>query len=490
MLNKKWPKSPFIYEVNTWTWLYELSQKYQKTIHLGNIPTKEIEGLAQQFDAIWLMGMWERSPEGREVAVYHPGLQNEYVKTLSDFKTDDVVGSPYAIYEYQVAQPFGGVQQLKALRKQLIEVGLLLMLDFVPNHMAKDHPWITQYPDRFVQGTPDDMQNRPNDYFWAETNVGNKVFAHGKDPYFPGWTDTVQIDYRRNDTRNAMTNEVLKIAELCDGIRCDMAMLLLNDVFTRTWGGQFETTEPPFWSYCTKVVKEVYPDFIFMAEAYWDREYDLQVQGFDFTYDKRLYDRIGHESPKQVRLHLLADINFQSKLTRFLENHDEPRSIQYLGIEKQKAAAVLTFSLPGAKLIHEGQMQGNRIKLPVQLGRRPMETTNDHLLNFYQELFKVLQHSIFLSPQNNIRSWQLLDIPYQNEVIAHEWTLGENKIITLINLSENITNGLLPFFPGTNKHSVPKLEIILAANEKTKVYLNENGIAFFLEGFQYAIFRV
>src|SRR5512137_1945778 len=59
----------------------------------------------------------------------------------------------------------------------------------------------------------------------------------------------------------------------------------------------------------------------------WLRELDwkLQQQGFDFCYDKRLFDRLEHGSTEQVRLHLCAEPSYQEKLVRFLENHDEPR---------------------------------------------------------------------------------------------------------------------------------------------------------------------
>ena len=85
-----------------------------------------------------------------------------------------------------------------------------------------------------------------------------------------------------------MIGELLKIASQCDGVRCDMAMLVLPDVFERTWGRR----APLFWPTATQRVRERVPGFIFMAEVYWDLEWTLQQQGFDYAYDKRLYDRL------------------------------------------------------------------------------------------------------------------------------------------------------------------------------------------------------
>ena len=101
-----------------------------------------------------------------------------------------------------------------------------------------------------------------------------------------------------------------------------MAMLVLPEVFERTWGRRPE----PFWPQATQQVREQYPDFCFMAEVYWDLEWTLQQQGFDYTYDKRLYDRLREGHARPVREHLHAALDYQAKLARFLENHDEPRA--------------------------------------------------------------------------------------------------------------------------------------------------------------------
>ena len=69
-------------------------------------------------------------------------------------------------------------------------------------------------------------------------------------------------------------------------------------------------------------IKKAHPEFIFIAEAYWDMEWELQQKGFDFCYDKRLYDRLENDNAESVRLHLCADSAYQEEAASL---HREPR---------------------------------------------------------------------------------------------------------------------------------------------------------------------
>ena len=148
-----------------------------------------------------------------------------------------------------------------------------------------------------------------------------------------------------------------------------MAMLLLPEIFQRTWG----ITPEPFWPKATAAVHAKYPAFTFMAEVYWDLEWTLQQQGFAYCYDKRLYDRLrdGHAGP--IRDHLLAGLDYQDKLARFLENHDEPRAASEFPWPQHQAAAIITFLSPGLRFFHQGQFEGARVRVPTHLCRGPVE---------------------------------------------------------------------------------------------------------------------
>jgi len=437
---RRWPRHPVIYEINTWVWLNELSQKYHRSITLSTVPPEEWGSLSSfGFDAVWFMGVWERSPAGIAIANQNQGLLADFRRALSDFRSEDNVGSPYCVRRYVVDEHLGGREGLAVARRELAQRGLKIILDFVPNHVAPDHPWGIDHPEYFVQGNADDARNDPASFVEA----GGKVFARGRDPYFPAWPDVLQLNAFQHGLRQAVIETLADIAGQSDGVRCDMAMLLLNQVFERTWGkwvGQGPATE--YWVEVISALKKAHPDFLFMAEAYWDLEWELQQQGFDFCYDKRLYDRLEHENAERIRLHLCADLAYQEKLVRFIENHDEPRAAATFSRAKEQAAAVTMATIPGARLFHEGQFEGRKIRLPVFLGRRPVETTDPDLQAFYRSLLKA-------ASWEGLRNgnWQLCErtgwpdnASYQN-LVAWCWRNGNERTLIVVNLSDSGAQG-------------------------------------------------
>ncbi len=442
-----WPAQAVIYEMNTAVWLHGLSEQYRTAVTLDRIPQPELDRLAGlHFDGLWLMGVWQRSPASQAIAREDPALQNEFSRALPGYTREDVLGSPYAICKYEVDSRFGGDAALRELRRRLRELDIRLILDFVPNHVARDHAWVKEHPEYLVQGTAADLQARPHDYFAS----GGRVFAHGRDPNFPGWTDTVQIDYRRPETRTAVTEVLLSLAAVCDGLRCDMAMLPLAAVFRRTWGGAYEPPGAEFWVDAIRALKAAHPRFLMAAEAYWDLEYDLQQQGFDYTYDKRLYERLLGSDPEQIRRHLFAEIDYQRRLVRFIENHDEPRAAAAFGVTRSMAVATLALTLPGMRLIHEGQMEGRTVRIPVQLARRPAEQPDPALEDFYRRLLGALKLAPFHEGY-----WKLLQCreawagngTYSN-FVAHRWTKRDEVLLIVANVSGQPAQCYLPLdFP-------------------------------------------
>ncbi|MGH9278411.1 MAG: alpha-amylase, partial [Acidimicrobiales bacterium] len=126
---------------------------------------------------------------------------------------------------------------------------------------------------------------------------------------------------------------------------------------------------------------------VIMAEAYWDLESRLIDLGIDACYDKRLYDRLASGDVEGIRAHLQASPAYQARLVRFTENHDEPRATTAFGPTVARAAAIVIATVPGITLWHEGQAEGYRIRLPVLLGRRPPEATEDDLATFHHRLW-------------------------------------------------------------------------------------------------------
>ena len=375
---------PLVYEINTRCWLRELAAQLGSNPDrsgLGSVPDSEFERWRNLgFTHIWLMGVWPTGPRSRAAALADPTCRRSLSDILPDWKEEDFAGSPFAVADYTVARELGGEPELKKFRKQLHARGLGLLLDFLPNHLGLDHPWIVERPELFVQ-VPDPSPET----FRTETKSGGRWLAHGKDPNFHAWIDTAQLDHRRADTRAAMIELLQSVAMRCDGVRCDMAMLLLNDVFAKTW------EKFPCPADAIQVVKKSQPDFLFLGEVYWDLEARLQSLGFDYTYDKRLYDYLVYRNPTEVQCHLLGVTpEFLRASAHFLENHDEPRIASILSLPEHRAAVLLTLGLPGLRLVHDGQLTGARIKIPVQLARRPIEPAQPEIVAFYQQLLTSL----------------------------------------------------------------------------------------------------
>ena len=400
---------PLLYEVNTRVLLHELSEEAGTTITLGTIPESLIGRWAFcGFDAIWLMGVWTPGPTGVEIARTHPGLQEEYRKSLHDLEEQDIVGSPYAVQSYAIPTALGGEEGLRTFRERLAGKGIGLMLDVVCNHTARDHSWLVTHPEYYVQGGE---ENIGRDSFRVSTDTGERVIAFGRDPYFPGWTDTAQLNFCSRATRRAVTDTINHVAGMCDGVRCDMAMLVLEDVFRKTWGdmalsGVSNPASGEFWSEAIQEVRSQHPDFLFIAESYWGLEWQLQQMGFDYTYDKTLYDRMLREGASAVRDHLKADLDFQRHSLRFIENHDEPRAAQTLASDAWNcAAATIISAVPGMVMYHDGQMEGRKIRVPVQLRRREKEQTSTQVKGFYERLLLCINSPIFRKG-----TWKVLNV--------------------------------------------------------------------------------
>jgi hypothetical protein len=435
-----WPKHPVIYEINTWVWLQELSQEYKSPVTLAKVPREKWDGIADlKVDAVWFMGVWERSPAGIAIANQNKGLLEDFRHILSDFRPEDNVGSPYCVRRYVVDKHLGSREGLAIARRELAKRGLKLILDFVPNHVAPDHPWATEHPEYFIQGNDEDLRRDTGSFI----GIGKKIFACGQDPFFPAWPDVLQLNAFDSGLRKAVVETLTGIADQADGVRCDMAMLVMNYIFERTWGpraGARPSAE--YWPEVIQAIKTKYPDFLFMAEAYWDQEWELQQQGFNFCYDKKLYDRLKHDNAESVQLHLCADPAYQDKLVRFIENHDEPRAAATFTPAKERAAAVATMTIPGAKLLHEGQLEGRRVRLPVFLSRRPSETVDSDLKVFYQRLLAAMKTEALQGGE-----WLLCDRsgwpdnPSFLNLVAWCWHGAKERYLVVVNLSGERSQG-------------------------------------------------
>ena len=426
------PRYPSLYQINTRVWLTALSQTLGRPATLDDVPDAELDRLAAMgFDWIWLLSVWRTGPAAQQISRTNREWRHEFQQTLPDLREEDIAGSGFAITGYTVHSNVGGDAALSRIRQRLRSRGLRLMLDFVPNHTAPDHPWVQEHPGYYVAGTESDLARAPHNYTRIRVGDREQVMALGRDPYFAGWPDTLQLDYSNPATQRAMREELVRIGGQCDGVRCDMAMLVLPDVFERTWGRR----PPLFWPETTRAVRERVPDFSFMAEVYWDLEWTMQQQGFDYAYDKRLYDRLRDRHARPVREHLFAGLDYQDKLARFLENHDEPRAAATFDPGMHEAAAIITYLSPGLRFFHQGQFEGRRARISPHLVRAPLESTHEALQRFYERLLMVLRDTTVRDGE-----WRLLEcLPAWDDnwtwdcFLAWMWTgkTGKQRLIAV-----------------------------------------------------------
>ncbi len=489
--------NPKLYEINTAAWLYELSQDSGRQLTLGEVPQEHWDRLKHLgFDYVWLMGVWKRSSAGYNIfrtEPDYPPFQNHLNSVLPDGTDEDIIYSPYSIASYEPDPLVGTWSDIDSVRDELHKRDIGLILDFVPNHTSPDHPWVRKHPDYYFTGTEADYNDNPGLY--SRINTGNETLyvIRGKDPFFSPWSDTVQLNYFNPDLRSALLDELKKISEHCDGIRCDMAMLVLSDIFMAGWewalkDKPYEVPKQEFWA----DVRDALPNRLLMAEAYWDTEWRLQQLGFDYVYDKRLYDRIRNSPATEVNAHLKADLGYQSKLVRFIENHDEPRSNAIFDTDKLHSSAVLFSTLPGMKLYHQGQLEGKKIQIPVQLRRVSKESPDKTILALNEQVLLITSQDVF-----SAGAWSLLDVHQEDDntfhnIIAYQWKLDETLKLVVVNLSPVSSHGRISLHHDTRRYSTYILldELLNKEYMRSGKELADPGLHIRLEGYHAHIFDI
>jgi glycosidase len=446
-------KNPIIYQINCLVWFKEYKNRTGVS-SINEIPDSVwMEFKLKGIDIIWLMGVWKTVPASVKKYCFDPGLIKEYDEALPDWKDEDVIGSPYAIDSYSVNPELGSNNDLKKLKKKLNKLGLKLLLDFIPNHFHAESSLIKSHSEIFLPATEELLKKNNHTYYRSE--LDDNIYCHGRDPYFPAWQDTIQLNYFHTSTHEFMTKELLRLSEFCDGVRCDMAMLALTNIFESTWGNVLtciDCSKPTeeFWKKAINAVKNKVKSFLFVGEVYWGHEWNLQQVGFDFTYDKTLYDKLLRSNAYSIKEHLKADRTFQQKSLRFIENHDERRAASEFGFEKSKAAAQIISLVIGAKMYFHGQFEGRKTKLPVQLGREPQEKIDEQYSVFYKKLLKITSAEIFKNGtwdlMDNFPSWQD-DESYKN-ILCWSWRDGNDEWLAAINYSTEISSCRI--FPDDN----------------------------------------
>ncbi len=452
------PMTP-LFEMNTRTW--KSRKDNDGVLHVGGfrqVTTVDLKTIKSSgFNSLWLMGVWEIGAK---------------VRHISRRYGTDFAGSPFAISDYAMSMELGAESDFTELVTRAHDAGLSVILDFVPNHMGLDSVWLNDHPEYFIHHPLDpaerglsetELEERHPGYFVYHTpsypENGGRVpktilVAYGKDPFFYPWIDTAQLDYAQPGLRRKMIDILSRWAKIVDGVRCDMAMLVLRGQVKvhrhpeMSWEEFNQVMPEEFWSEAIRCVKRINPQFAFIAETYWSMEGYLQQLGFDYTYNKPLYEAMCHafhtgNADGLMNFIRMLGTEFLKKGVHFLENHDEERAMNALGDERQRAAAVMLATLPGVALIHQGQLEGKRERLPVQrVVPLHEESDNQGLAEFYRKLLRATSLPIF-----RVGRMQVL---YSNNssLAAFARVSEHDKAVVIVNTSNEIQKGSVFLSPG------------------------------------------
>eukprot|EP01129_Flabellula_baltica_P006511 TRINITY_DN2445_c0_g1_i1.p1 TRINITY_DN2445_c0_g1~~TRINITY_DN2445_c0_g1_i1.p1 ORF type:complete len:519 (-),score=99.77 TRINITY_DN2445_c0_g1_i1:18-1553(-) len=453
-------KYPIVYEISTRPWLYELSVKYGTQVKLVDVPVQEfLEIQAAGYNTVWLMGMWHLGEAGLHFDRTNPDLLASYAKVLPGYTMDDIIGSPYAVTQYVVNPEIGTFEDLAGVRKILNSLGMKLMLDFVPNHSATDASWVTTNMDYYVRAPKGMQPPFPSDEY---TPAG---IHYGSSGYGDFWKDTCQFNYWNMDLKAAQIENIKTVASFADYIRCDMAHLLLNDIIQRnwepiisTWGYQRPATE--FWADAISEVKSKFSNVTFLAEVYYPNQQALQNNGFDYTYDKQLYDRLVDGNLDNIRGYISGmPASFHQKSCHFVENHDEPRAAAEFGSNmRADGAAMVSLMLPGMRLVNQGQEYGLYNRLDIHLRRSAPEGAHPGVRTFYQIFIRdILDREVF-----HTGSWEYLKVSGTNDcwrLMSWKFETPQERALVVINYSDQQGTGniVLRDAPGNGDISMVEL---------------------------------
>ena len=434
---------PHLYQINAYVWLEQLSARLGRVIQLAEVPDAEWDAIeAMGFDAVWLMGVWQRSRISRELDQKNAAAHAEYSRVLPGWMPADIIGSPYSVVQYEPDPRIGAWRDIDMARDKLHQRNMGLFLDFVGNHTALDCPWTREHPEYYVQGTKQDYDNDHSSFYAVAAAKGTVYLANGKDPYFPAWDDVAQLNHFSTEMRVAQLLELKKIAGHCDGVRCDMAMLQLNDIFERIWRPRIGDAKAPakeFWAEARALV----PNFCLLAEAYWGTEGRLIDLGFNFVYDKGLYDSVRDGNLGDIHWRLSLPAESQAHLARLLENHDEPRFAAVFGNDRFRAVATLMGTLPGMRFYQQGEELGFKIRTPIELRTIAAQPVDPVRKEFFGKLFSATRVDAFHEGH-----WSVLPVsPSGDDTSAnffvYQWRTDKAWKLICVNLSPSAAQAVV-----------------------------------------------
>ena len=433
--DKDWMPKVVLLAKSTLVWLDQLSKQYQRDIHrLDQIPDEVLDTLAQQgFNALWLIGLWQRSPASKTIKRKCGNPEAE--------------ASAYSLLNYEIADELGGWDALANLRHRLWARGIRLASDMVPNHTGIDGDWVLDHPDWFVQvehspfpgytfegenlSRRDDVGIYLEDHYYnrsdaavvfkrVDHNSGQvRYIYHGNDGTGLPWSDTAQLDFLKEEVREAVIQTILHVARNFPVIRFDAAMILAKRHFQRLWypepggGGdiasraehamwaeEFHRMFPEeFWRQVVDRVAEEAPDTLLLAEAFWMMEgYFVRTLGMHRVYNSAFMNMLKDEENAKYRQTIKNVLEFDKDILKryvnFMNNPDEETAVAQFGTgDKYFGIATLMVTMPGLPMFGHGQIEGFAEKYGMEYRKAYWdEVPNQELIRRHErEIFPLMK---------------------------------------------------------------------------------------------------
>ena len=494
--DRNWMHNVVMMAKSTLVWLDQLSKKYQRDVHrLDQIPDEELDILKNSgFTALWLIGLWERSPASKRI------------KNLCG--NPDAESSAYSLKGYEISPRIGGWEALFNLKERCWSRGIRLASDMVPNHTGLDSDWMKWHSNYFVQQSyppfpsytftgpnlsdDPDFEVRIEDHYYNRTDAAvtfqridrrngqvSYIF-HGNDGTSMPWNDTAQLDYLNPETREAVIQQIMDVARNFPVIRFDAAMTLAKKHIQRLWypkpgtGGdiagratygmsdqEFNRRIPvEFWREVVDRIQKELPDTLLLAEAFWMMEsYFVRTLGMHRVYNSAFMHMMKNEDNKKyrdmIKATLVYDPDILKRYVNFMNNPDEETAIAQFGDgDKYFGVCTLLSTLPGLPMFGHGQIQGFREKYGMEYQRAYWnESPNEGLIEEHRRrIFPLLKMRWLFSES---RYFQLFDAydSYGNVLESvYAYTNGDDNQMAMV-----LYNNQYERVEGWINLSVPKL---------------------------------
>ena len=482
-----WMPQTVMIAKNSYVWLYQLSQTYQREIkRLDQIPDEELDQLARRgFNGLWLIGLWERSEASKRI------------KQLCG--NPEAVASAYSLKNYAIADALGGEAAYQNLRDRAWQRGIRLASDMVPNHMGIDSDWVINHPDWFIalpfSPFPAYSFNGPDlspvdhvgiyieDHYYDRSDAAvvfmrvnrhngeTRFIYHGNDGTSMPWNDTAQLDYLNSDVREAVVQTILSVARKFPIIRFDAAMTLAKKHYQRLWfpqpgsGGaipsraehgltkeEFDKVFPKeFWREVVDRIAEEVPETLLLAEAFWLMEgYFVRTLGMHRVYNSAFMNMLRNEENAKYRLVIKNTLEFDPEILKryvnFMNNPDEKTAVDQFGKgDKYFGICTLMATMPGLPMFGHGQIEGYAEKYGMEYYRPYWDEDPDqYLIDRHQrDIFPLLKRRELFS---GIENFLLYDFhtgynQVNEEVFAYSNGSGGDRALVIYHNCYGSTSG-------------------------------------------------